>query len=152
LCASRSPAGGGRDHALPHGVQGHAQAVLAHRLLLTPAAGEAERASMTAEDAGEGGPVHAHRSEYEDAVDAAEGHFLEAREAWHAERGDIAPPRERIAGRASLTERAVFRRLHGELEHNQQVVNWSGGALAPGPVRPVWTQTRGGADEAHEAS
>jgi hypothetical protein len=31
-------------------------------------------------------------------VEEAERHFLEAREAWHAERGETPPPRERMTG------------------------------------------------------
>ena len=42
------------------------------------------------------GPVH--RSDFEAAVEEAESDLLAAREAWHAERGDIAPARTRMTG------------------------------------------------------
>jgi hypothetical protein len=53
---------------------------------------------VTAKDAGDGGRAGTRRSEFEAAVEEAQRHLLEAREAWHAQRGDIAPPRERMTG------------------------------------------------------
>lgn len=53
---------------------------------------------MKAEDAGDGGRTGTRRSEFGAAVEEAERHLIEAREAWHAQRGDVPPPRERISG------------------------------------------------------
>jgi len=50
---------------------------------------------MTADEAG---PARTRRPEFEAAVEEAERHFLDAREAWHAQRGDITPARERMTG------------------------------------------------------
>ena len=53
---------------------------------------------MIAEDAGDPGRTRTSRLEFESAVEDAERHFLQAREAWHAERGDTPPARQRITG------------------------------------------------------